>query len=175
MESTNGNATDTLGLASASMRMPSPDRLPDNATLMNVLVTTSRLKRALQHGATEILGAAGLTVSQWLILSYLQRVGPGTLTHIAVATGHDAGALSRAAHLLLRRQLITATQAPRNRRSVQLSLSEAGTALHELLDAHANQRLARALEANLGVPALQGMLQLMERAAASLDTAQEHL
>ncbi len=171
MKRTNGNGADTPELASASVRIPSPQRLPDDATLVNVLVTTSRLKRALQHGATEILRAAGLTMSQWLILSHLQRADSGTLTQIAVATGHDAGALSRAAHLLLQRRLITATQAPGNRRSLRLALSGPGRALHELLDAHTNQRLAKALKANLGAPALQGMLQLMERAAASLDAS----
>ncbi|MEM5428777.1 MarR family transcriptional regulator [Cupriavidus oxalaticus] len=175
MESTNENATVTPDLALASVRWPNPQRLPDNATLVNVLVTTSRLKRALHHGATATLRSAGLTMSQWLILCYLQRAASGTLSQIAVATGHDAGALSRAAHLLQQRRLITATKTPGNRRSVRLSLTQPGRALHELLDAHTSQRLDKALEAAMGPPAFQGMLQLMEQAAASLDTAQEHI
>lgn len=148
--------------------------MPGDAALHSILVATSRLKRALQHGATEILDAAGLTVLQWLILCHLCQADAATLTEIATAIRHDAGALSRAAHLLQQRRLVTATRMLSDRRTVRLSISQPGRALCGSLDTQMDARLMKALDATLGPQAMQALLQLMDRAAASVDSAQDN-
>jgi MarR family multiple antibiotic resistance transcriptional regulator len=145
--------------------------LRGETALLIILLATSRLKRGLQQGTAEILDTAGLTISQWLILSHLCEAGAATLTEIATEIRHDAGALSRAAHLLQQRQLIAATRVRCDRRSFQLTICQSGRELWSSLGMKLSERLNRALGAALGRQEMQTLLQLMERAAASLDSA----
>jgi MarR family multiple antibiotic resistance transcriptional regulator len=145
--------------------------LREDAALLGLLVATSHLKRALHHGAAEVLDADGLTISQWMILCHLRAAGAATLTEIAAALRLDAGALSRAANLLQQRQLLTATKIPDDRRSVRLSVSETGSALCRSLGMTLGERVSQTLDAALGEQAMRALLQLMDRAAAFLEPA----
>ena len=143
--------------------------LRGDAALHTMLVATSRLKRALLRGATEILDAAGLTVSQWLILRHLCQVDAATLTEVATAIRHDIGALSRSAHFLQQRRLVTAMRMPSDRRTVRLSISQPGKELCGTLGTRLGEHQSQTLDIALGQQATRALLQLMERAAASLD------
>jgi MarR family multiple antibiotic resistance transcriptional regulator len=140
----------------------------DAVALSEVLVATSRLRRATQHGATQVLRDADLTVPQWLILCYLRGAGGSTLTETAAAIDHDAGALSRAVFLLRERELILALKVPGDRRSVSLCISRSGEVLCDKVDAHLRRQMADALNGEMAGPELRMLLHLMDKAVAAL-------
>ncbi|AGW92775.1 MULTISPECIES: MarR family winged helix-turn-helix transcriptional regulator [Cupriavidus] len=146
-------------------RDPQPS---DAVALSAVLVATSRLRRATQHGAIPVLRDADLTVSQWLILCHLRGADGSTLTEIAAAIDHDAGALSRAVYLLRERELIVALKVPGDRRSVSLCISPSGEALCGKVDAQLRRQMADALDGGMAGPELRMLLHLMDKAVAAL-------
>jgi len=144
--------------------------LRGSATLHTILVAASRLKRALQQGTAEILDTAELSFLQWLILCHLRQTDGATLAELATVIRYDASALSRAVRPLQQRRLVIAMKTPWNRRTIQLSISQPGRALCCALGTTLDERLNQTLEADLGPQEMQALLQLMERATASLDS-----
>ena len=142
--------------------------MPDSAVLLDVLVSVNRLHSTLQQRVTEMLGSTGLSLSQWLLLCHLRHAAAGTLTEIAATLHRDIGGLSRAAHLLQLRRLISVTRGAEDRRSVRLSISAPGIALCESLDQQMTERLTSALIASMGLQSVHALRYLMEGAAASL-------
>ncbi|BDB24250.1 winged helix-turn-helix transcriptional regulator [Cupriavidus sp. P-10] len=140
----------------------------EGAALSAVLVAASRLRRATQQGATQALRAADLTVPQWLMLCHLRGAGGSTLTETAAAIDHDAGALSRAVHLLRERDLVVALKVPGDRRSVSLRISRSGEALCDRIDAHLKRQVADAPDGGMGPQELHRLLDLMEKAVTAL-------
>jgi MarR family multiple antibiotic resistance transcriptional regulator len=136
--------------------------------LSDVLVATSRLRRATQHGATQVLREADLTVPQWLILCHLRGAAGSTLTATAAAIDHDAGALSRAVYLLRERELLLALKVPGDRRSVGLCISPSGETLCDQVDAHLRRQVASSLDGEMAGPELRLLLHLMDKAVAAL-------
>jgi len=145
--------------------------MQDNTLLLDLFVASTRFNSALQRAATALLDDAGLTVPQWLMLCHLRQATAGTLTEIATTLSRDIGGLSRAAHLLQKRQLIAITRGEEDRRSVGLSISAPGIALCESLDRRMAGGLVGTLHAAVGQPSLQALRQLLEGAAASLNVA----
>lgn len=140
----------------------------DAVALSEVLVAISRLRRATQHGAIPVLRDAELTVAQWLILCHLRGAGGSTLTEVAAAIDHDAGALSRAVYLLRERALIVALKVPGDRRSVSLCISPSGEALCGSVDAQLGRQMADALDGGMAGAELRMLLHLMGKAVAAL-------
>jgi DNA-binding MarR family transcriptional regulator len=68
---------------------------------------------------------------QWAALRYLSRANPeaSTVAGLARFLGVTLGPASRAASALTRKGLVTGTRDPKDRRSIRLTLTEAGTAL----------------------------------------------
>jgi DNA-binding MarR family transcriptional regulator len=68
---------------------------------------------------------------QWAALRYLSRANPeaSTVAGLARFLGVTLGPASRAASALTRKALVTGTRDPRDRRSIRLSLTEAGADL----------------------------------------------
>lgn len=140
----------------------------DAVALCEVLVAISRLRRATQHGAVQVLRDADLTVAQWLILCHLRGADGSTLTEIAAAIDHDAGALSRAVYLLRERELIMALKVPGDRRSVSLCISPPGETLCNTVDAQLRRQVADALDGGMAGAELRMLLHLMDKAVAAL-------
>jgi DNA-binding MarR family transcriptional regulator len=68
---------------------------------------------------------------QWAALRYLSRANPeaSTVAGLARFLGVTLGPASRAASALTRKGLVTGTRDPKDRRSIRLTLTEAGTTL----------------------------------------------
>ena len=137
-----GTAASPRGKAALNYVPPGQSNpMSGSAALLGVLVCASRLTDALQHGLARILDSAQLTVPQWLLLSHLENAAVSTLTEAATELNRDTGGLSRAAHLLQVRGLINISRDAKDRRSVQLSITEAGIALCKSLDPQMSEHL----------------------------------
>jgi DNA-binding MarR family transcriptional regulator len=87
--------------------------------------------RAITGRYRDLLDPLGLTYPQYLVLSVLWQVEPVTVTYLGERLHLDSGTLSP----LLRRMdtagLLTRKRLPHDERSVQVSLTEAGSALRQ--------------------------------------------
>ena len=73
-----------------------------------------------------LLDPHGLSLAQWAVLVTLWRNGPLPLKDIAEMTGNAPPATSRIVERMVGRGLVHRTVSPGDRRSVTISLSEAG-------------------------------------------------
>ncbi|WP_180862954.1 MarR family winged helix-turn-helix transcriptional regulator [Cupriavidus pauculus] len=137
---------------------------------IQLLVQSGRLRRALQHRLAAALTSFNLSVAKWLVLSLIQRKGEATLTEIAEAFDHDAGAVSRTMGALRSMGLLVSRPAPLDRRSTVLSLSEAGQSLFQAITASTTVDVEDMLRCALGPDELQKMISLMQQAAYALET-----
>ena len=85
----------------------------------------SRFEAALAH--------EHFTLTQWIVLARLHEGRAHTASDIAHDLGHDTGALTRVIDQLERRGLIARRRSQRDRRVVQLELTQAGHAMAQAL------------------------------------------
>jgi DNA-binding MarR family transcriptional regulator len=81
----------------------------------------SRFEAALAH--------EHFTLTQWIVLAQLREGRVRTASDIAHDLGHDTGALTRVIDQLARRGLVARRRSQRDRRVVQLELTQAGHAM----------------------------------------------
>jgi DNA-binding MarR family transcriptional regulator len=78
------------------------------------------------------LAASDLTFTQYVVLIQLRDGGPLTATEVGAMLCHDSGALTRVLDQLEARELIQRERSRKDRRSIQLRLTERG---REVIDA----------------------------------------
>lgn len=88
--------------------------------------------RAITARYRDLLDPLGLTYPQYLVLSVLWHVEPVTVTYLGERLHLDSGTLSPLLRRMEAAGLLTRKRPPNDERSVQVSLTEAGSALrHE--------------------------------------------
>jgi DNA-binding MarR family transcriptional regulator len=71
----------------------------------------------------------GVTVSEWIALRELYRVGPCSPRMLAIELGMTEGAMSRLVERLEAKHMLERSRVPRGKRQWQLSLTSVGRAL----------------------------------------------
>ncbi|MGP1673709.1 MAG: MarR family transcriptional regulator [Candidatus Limnocylindrales bacterium] len=100
-----------------------------------------------------------LTLSQWRLLVVLMaRTDPLSLTAVAAATAVTLPATSRQVHRLADRGLIALAPNPRDRRSLEVSLTPAGRELHASVITFRRSHLAEIVDAIEVTPAVERAL-----------------
>jgi DNA-binding MarR family transcriptional regulator len=119
-------------------KMPSP--LSTGALLRDV----ARLHTHLQRLCVSC--CEGTTVTQCTVLTELSRGGPMTLAQLSRRIGLDKSWSSRAVEQLVQEGLVEKVPGGKDRRTVRLSLSNAGVARVQILDQTLNALADQALE-----------------------------
>ncbi len=127
------------------------------------LYSLSRTVTALYR---PVLEPHGLTYPQYLVLVVLTRRGPSTIKQIGHAARLDHGTLTPLLRRMADRDLVRLERAPRDGRSVTVSLTEQGRALEPVLH-EAQSRLGAAL--GLDEPALHELQRSLHALADHLD------
>ncbi len=86
---------------------------------------------ALTRAAETQMRLCGLTAVQWAPLMVIARGGESTAAHLARELNTDTGAMTRMLDRLETKGLLTRQRSERDRRVVQLSLTELGKATAE--------------------------------------------
>jgi len=113
---------------------------------------------------------AGLKTNEWRVMAVLAQDGPSSQQRLAGRTQMDKVTVSRAATALAERELVRRTPDPADARSLILSLTAEGRALHRKLAPKAlalEDALARGLDAG-ELTALESLLRRLEEAAARM-------
>ncbi len=104
----------------------------------------ARLHVRLQRQTAECCG--GTTMTQCTILTEIGRNGPGTLIELAHRLGLDKSWLSRAVETLVQEELLSKVPSVLDRRTVIISLSQAGEKRFEELNQTLNNQSERVMD-----------------------------
>ena len=112
-----------------------------------LLETMPSLKRRLGGFMRQHKGGdyEPLTMDQVRLLKLLSHE-PRTLGELAAGHGVTPSTMSRSVDVLVRREWVSRTNDPANRRQVILQLTDAGRAAHAQMDRHAADTLTRLIE-----------------------------
>ncbi len=124
------------------------------------------LSRAVTASYRPVLDPYGLTYPQYLVLVVLSRLGPSTIKEIGRTARLDHGTLTPLLRRMADRDLVRLERAPRDGRSVTVSLTAQGEALRPVLH-DAQCRLGAVL--GLGEPELQSLQRSLHQLADHLD------
>lgn len=88
------------------------------------------VSNSVSHAFARKLESSGVTVAEWVVLREMFSAGPGTSpSHIATITGLTRGAVSKLIERLLRKDLVTRSEAATDRRYQDIALTRSGSAL----------------------------------------------
>jgi len=88
------------------------------------------VSNSVSHAFARKLEASGVTVAEWVVLREMFGAAPTTSpSHIAAITGLTRGAVSKLIERLLRKELVTRSEAATDRRYQQIALTRAASAL----------------------------------------------
>jgi DNA-binding MarR family transcriptional regulator len=140
----------------------------DQEVFLALRIATARL---LEPWAAFLKTTAGLTNSQYNALRILRGSHPTRLTcsdvgERMIARDPD---VTRVVDRLTARGLVARTRSSRDRRVVEVGITEAGLALLRDLDVHA-QRMPKAILGHLGPPRLRQLRTLLEAVIADMGT-----
>ena len=113
---------------------------------------------------------AGLKTNEWRVMAVLAQDGPSSQQRLAGRTQMDKVTVSRAATALAEHELVRRTPDPADARSLIVSLTAEGRALHRKLAPRAlelEEALANGLDAK-EIAALESLLRRLEDAAARI-------
>jgi DNA-binding MarR family transcriptional regulator len=123
----------------------------------------SSIGNKLSRGASRLyLGKFGVGVNEWRLLANLKVRETTSAGAICEASGIDKAAASRAVGRLQELDLIRAVGDPNDGRSRQLSMTEAGVALHDQIITVALER-ERALLSGLTASERDDLIELLRR------------
>jgi DNA-binding MarR family transcriptional regulator len=123
----------------------------------------SSIGNKLSRGASRLyLGKFGVGVNEWRLLANLKVRETASAGAICEASGIDKAAASRAVGRLQELDLIRAVGDPNDGRSRQLSMTEAGVALHDQIITVALER-ERALLSGLTAFERDDLIELLRR------------
>ena len=88
-----------------------------------------QLVQSMRRHIDQRMATLGLTAAQWAPLWRIGLDGPLGARELAQATGVDAGAMTRLVDRLVAKGLVQRVRSSGDRRSVQLTLTEAGRAV----------------------------------------------
>jgi DNA-binding MarR family transcriptional regulator len=114
------------------------------------------------------LAASHLTFTQYVVLIQLRDGGPLTASELGAMLCHDSGALTRVLDQLEARQLIERERSRKDRRTIQLRLTEGGRALIEAVLPRVVEQLNAAL-ASLSRADFALLVRLLSRLVAQLE------
>ncbi|MEP4377507.1 MAG: MarR family winged helix-turn-helix transcriptional regulator [Alphaproteobacteria bacterium] len=111
----------------------------------------------------------GLTVPEWRVMAVLGRFGPEMATEICARTAMDKVTVSRAMTRLIKRDLITRTSDPRDRRRMIARLTRKGQSIHDKIVPVATAHERNLLEA-LGPGEAKALDRLLAKLQDRADT-----
>jgi DNA-binding MarR family transcriptional regulator len=114
------------------------------------------------------LEARGLTFTQWVVLMHLREGLALNATVLCAQLRHDSGALTRILDQLERRGMVQRERSRRDRRAVQLHLTEQGRAIIEALIPSVVEQLNGALQ-NFSTNDLAELTRLLHKFADTLE------
>jgi DNA-binding MarR family transcriptional regulator len=138
-----------------------------NEFLGSMHALTSSLGRVLEQALLEEIAGTQITVSQLRLLKLVARGESQTIGNVANFLGISNAAASKAADRLVRRKLLRRTEGASDRRSIELSLTEAGRRLVGQYDAARNKRLEKVFR-QFPVEELHATARIMERVAVAV-------
>ncbi|MEY8839904.1 MarR family winged helix-turn-helix transcriptional regulator, partial [Cribrihabitans sp. XS_ASV171] len=107
------------------------ERRPINSVLEAVSFRISRLAAINERAGGHVFRSAfGISLNEWRILGITAALQPVTFGAIRAMLVMDKGQLSRVVKALIERKLIESRSASGDARQIELSLTEAGQALH---------------------------------------------
>lgn len=115
------------------------------------------------------LAASDLTFTQYVVLIQLRDGGPTTASELGAMMCHDSGALTRVLDQLEARALIQRERSRKDRRAIQLRLTEPGRGLIEAVLPRVVDRLNTAL-AGLSHADFTVLIRLLTKLVAQLET-----
>ena len=134
-------------------------------------VSVMRTAAILEHELNDVLKPSGLTVTQYNVLRILRGSDPTRLTcsdigERMIARDPD---VTRVVDRLTARRLVARVRSTRDRRVVEVGITEAGLALLRDLDVHV-RRMPKALLGHLGPARLRQLRTLLEAVIADVGT-----
>jgi DNA-binding MarR family transcriptional regulator len=93
----------------------------------------------VSHGFARKVAGSGVTVAEWVILRQIFEAGETSPGRVAVASGLTRGAVSKLVDRLVRKDLVSRTEADEDRRYQDVKLTAAGRALVPKLAALADK------------------------------------
>lgn len=114
-----------------------------------------------------LLDGYGITLGEWRTLAVVHYLGKPSLRAVALATQQDEGQVSRYVAGLIRRNLLTKTANPKDRRSIDLVLTDLATKLYaEVMDFA--WKLNREMFTELTREEQQSLVRLLDKLFTSL-------
>ena len=128
-------------------------------------VAANAVSRVVADG-TGYVTRFGLTGAEWRVLAVVTAAGRPSQAELMVLTGMDKMTISRAVAPLCKRGLIDRVRDEGDRRTLRLSATATGAAIHDEIAAHATKVEARLLAALSPAEAatLRQALALLQRA-----------
>ena len=113
-----------------------PEYLPQASSFNELLQECFRLNRSIVEAAIELTAGAGVTGTQWGVLSALgQGAQPRTVAETARRMGLARQSVQRVADVLADSGLVRYLPSPEDRRTKRVDVTDAGRALLAKLDA----------------------------------------
>lgn len=109
---------------------PSPWSEPENITDLFSFRLAYLVRLNDRHAQNVLIAHYGLTLVEWRTLATIRFLGRPSLRHLARTTQQDEGQLSRYVTGLIKRDLLAKNASEQDQRTVELSLTDKGEALH---------------------------------------------
>ena len=156
------------GTVARELKQKSPFSSPEQEVLLGLRVAVARI---LDPWAQFLKATAGLTTSQYNVLRILRGSHPTRLTcsdvgERMIARDPD---VTRLVDRLAKRGLVERIRSRRDRRVVEVGITNKGLAVVRGLDAHV-QRMPKAMLGHLGVERLRQLRSLLEAVIADMGT-----
>lgn len=113
-------------------------------------------------------GPYGLTHMEGKILAFLARNDGTTLSELVAHSGRDKSQLARLIKSLREQGLLQGQNDKEDRRSVRLTLTSEGRAIHQYLQ-HQVGRLSKVAVTGLGAEELRNLLALLQKVRSNLE------
>jgi DNA-binding MarR family transcriptional regulator len=118
--------------------------------------------RALRHGPYD------LTHLEGKILAFPARNSGATLSELVAQSGRDKSQLARLIKSLRQQGLLKGQNDKEDRRTVRLSLTSEGRAIHQSLQ-HQVERLSKVAVTGIGVEELRNLVALLQKIRSNLE------
>ena len=156
------------GTVARALKQKRPFSSPEQEVLLGLRVAVARM---LDPWARFLKATAGLTTSQYNVLRILRGSHPATLTcsdvgERMIARDPD---VTRLVDRLATRGLVERIRSRRDRRVVDVGITDRGLAVLRELDAHV-QRMPKAMLGHLGAKKLRQLGNLLESVIAGMGT-----
>ena len=156
------------GTVARALKQKSPFSSPEQEVLLGLRVAVAKI---LDPWAQFLKATAGLTTSQYNVLRILRGSHPTTLTcgdvgERMIARDPD---VTRLVDRLAKRGLVERIRSRRDRRVVDVGITDTGLAVVRELDAHV-ERMPKAMLGHLGAKKLRQLGNLLESVIADMGT-----